>query len=122
MAFFHEDVFLSCTKKIMKRLGLILSFYFSFSVYTGLISLLSWIAVDTPLFEDFRRFLPLYFLMKIASDLVIWYYLRSNNPTCLFFYFNLSISELRLFLTAFIMDILTFFVFMFFVHLAYFFK
>ncbi|TKT93650.1 hypothetical protein [Dyadobacter frigoris] len=106
----------------MKRLGLIFSFYFSFSVYTGLISILSWIVVDAPLFAEFWRFLQLYFLMKIASDLVIWYYLRSNNPTRLIFYFNLSISELRLFITAFAMDILAFFVFMFFIHLINFLK
>lgn len=105
----------------MKRLGLVFSFYFSFSVYTGLISILSWIVVDAPLFAEFWRFLQLYFLMKIASDLVIWYYLRSNNPTRLIFYFNLSISE-RLFITAFAMDILAFFVFMFFIHLINFLK
>ncbi|WP_159468428.1 hypothetical protein [Dyadobacter sp. 3J3] len=99
-----------------------MSFYFSFSVCTGMISIFSWIVVDAPLFGDFWHFLKGYFLMKIASDLVMWYYLRSNNPDRLFFYFNLSISELRLFVTAFALDILAFLVFMFFVHLVNFLK
>lgn len=104
----------------MKRLGLIISFYFSFAIYTGLLSVFSWTVADTPLFGEFWRFFQLYLLMKIASDLIIWYYLRSNNPGRLIFYFNLSVSELRLFLTAFTMDIFAFLVFIFIVHLVIF--
>ncbi|MBE9465927.1 hypothetical protein ACFP1I_00790 [Dyadobacter subterraneus] len=101
----------------MKRLAVIRSFYLSFAFYTGLISLFSWFLLDMPVFEKFSRFLPLYLLMKIASGTVIWYYIRSNNPTRLFFYRNLSISELRLFLTAFAMDIMSFLIFIFCVHM-----
>ena len=102
-----------------QSLRAILSFYFSFALFTGLISLGSWGIMETPLHQDFQRFLPLYILLKIITNSLIWYYLRSSNPGRLFFYANLGISEIRLFLTVFAMDIALFFVFIFILHLLF---
>gem|GEM_PF-4728044 len=57
------------------------------------------------------RFLPLYILLKIATNFLIWYYSRRYNPDRLFFYANIGLSEKRLFLSAFFLDAALFFLF-----------
>jgi len=102
-----------------QRLQAILSFYFTFAWFTALISLGSWGIMKTPLHQDFQRFLPLYILLKIFTNSLVWYHLRSSNPGRLFFYSNLEISETRLFLSAFAIDITLFFVLIFILHVLF---
>ena len=91
-----------------QRLLAIFYFYLSIAIFGGVISLFTWWALQMPVDEDFHVFLPLYLLMKIYSDAMIWWYLRKQNAARLFFYSNLGISELRLYLSVFAIDIIAF--------------
>ncbi|MCE7043109.1 hypothetical protein [Dyadobacter sp. CY312] len=93
-----------------QRLQAILYFYQSVGLVTGLISLTLWIIAQLPLSEDFQRFLPLYLILKAVTDFLLWRYLRKHHQVQLFFYTNLGISELRLYMSAFLLDLAAFFV------------
>jgi hypothetical protein len=92
-----------------ERLLLITLFYKSFSSFSLLVSIGFWTIANLPTGEAFWRFLPLYVLLKIPTNCLIWYYLRSYNPNRLFFYSNKGISEIRLFVSAFLLDMALFF-------------
>ena len=59
---------------------------------------------DYALNEQFWRFLPLYILLKIQTNSLIWYYSRKYNAERMLFYSNKNISETTLFVSAFLLD------------------
>jgi hypothetical protein len=88
---------------------LITLFYKSFSSFSVLVSISLWTIANLPTDETFWRFLPLYVLLKIPTNGLIWYYVSRYNPNQLFFYSNKGISEARLFMSAFLLDMAIFF-------------
>lgn len=102
-----------------ERLRLILVFYSSFAGFTGITSAALWGLADFPLHQKFWRFLPLYILLKIATDGLICWYVRHYSPDRMFFYFNKGISERTLFLSAFVVDILLFLVLMLLINMMF---
>ena len=103
-----------------QHLSAIFYFYLSIAIFGGVISLFTWWALQMPVDEDFHVFLPLYLLIKLYSDAMIWWYLRKQNAARLFFYSNLGISELRLYLSVFAIDIAVFLLFVLLVKLILF--
>jgi hypothetical protein len=89
---------------------LVTLFYKSFSSFSLLVSVGLWAIARLPTGEDFWRFLPLYIVLKIPTNLLIWYYASRYNPGSLLFYSNKGISETRLFVSAFLLDMALFFV------------
>jgi hypothetical protein len=88
----------------------ILYFYRSIGLFTGIISLALWALADLPLHNNFHVFLPRYLIIKLITDYIILRYIRKYRMASQrYFYHNLGISETRLYLTAFGLDILIFF-------------
>jgi hypothetical protein len=87
----------------------ILYFYRSLGLYTGLISLVLWRLAEFPLHQNFLLFIPRYIILKLITDLIVWRYMRKYRPSQRFFYHNLSISESRLYITVFTIDVAVFF-------------
>jgi len=98
-------------KMMRQRLQAIFYFYQSIGLVTGFISLALWVIAQLPLREDFQRFLPLYLILKAITDFLLWRYLRKHNQVRLFFYTNMGISEIRLYMLAFLLDLAAFFTF-----------
>ena len=94
-----------------QRLLAIFYFYLSIAIFGGAFSIALWWALLMPLDEEFQFFFPLYMLAKIFFDAMIWWYLRKQNAARLFFYSNLGISELWLYLSVFAIDIIAFLLF-----------
>lgn len=85
-------------------------FYRSIGLFTGIISLALWGLADLPLDREFYIFLPRYVIIKLMTDFIIWRYIKKHRMTSQrYFYHNLGISETRLYLTAFAVDMLIFF-------------
>jgi len=103
-----------------QHLSAIFYFYLSIAIFGGVISLFTWWALQMPVDQDFHVFLPLYLLIKLYSDAMIWWYLRKQNAARSFFYSNLGISELRLYLSVFAIDIAVFLLFVLLVKLILF--
>ena len=91
--------------KIMTdRIWLIFLFYRSFAVFSAAISMALWTLADYALNEQFWRFLPLYILLKILTNSLIWYHSRKYHAERMLFYSNKNISETTLFVSAFLLD------------------
>ncbi len=89
-----------------KKLSLIVRYYGrSFMPFMFSVSLFSWAIVGAPQSLALVRFLPLYLLLKILSGGLLWYYQKRTYPLRLFFYTNLSITEVALYVTIFFLDI-----------------
>lgn len=85
-------------------------FYRSICLITGLVSLVLWGFAYFPIHRDFHLFLPRYIIIKLITDFILWRYMRKDRMASRhYFYHNLGISEKRLYLTAFGLDILIFF-------------
>ena len=103
-----------------QRLLAIFYFYLSIAIFGGVFSVAIWWALEMPIDEKFQVFFPLYLLAKIFFDAMIWWFLRKHNRARLFFYLNLGISELWLYLSVFAIDIIAFLLFVLLVKLLLF--
>jgi hypothetical protein len=100
-----------------QRLQLLLIFYKSFWIYTVAISVGAWYALEAPLYADFLRILPAFILIKLVTHVLVLYLNHTLYAEQLFFYTNLGISAMRLYVAALGLDLLLFLLFMGLVHL-----
>jgi hypothetical protein len=103
--------------KVKNHFKLIAGFYSSFAMFTIIVSFASWLLAGSPTGDAFWRFFPMYILLKIVTNALVWYYLRLYNRNRLYFYFNLGISEIKLAVQVFAIDFIAFIAPLFFIHL-----
>ncbi|QRR02903.1 hypothetical protein [Dyadobacter sandarakinus] len=86
-------------------------FYSSFAPFSIGLSFLFWLVAEMPLGIDLLRFLPLFIFFKAFSGGLIWYYITTFEAGQLYFYYNMGLSQRRLFTAAFATDVLIFGIF-----------
>ncbi|WP_428658696.1 hypothetical protein [Runella sp.] len=84
-------------------------FYRQFWIFSNAVAWGGWLVAGAPINNEvWLMFAPLFWL-KLASYAVIWYLMQAFSKHTYLFYQNLGYAVSRLFVGAFLMDMLLFF-------------
>lgn len=100
------------------KLHLLAIFYRSFGFYLWAITLVAWFALGHPTGRNLYVLIPALALYKFFLQGVTIYIFRSRYAHLFFFYANANLSQRQLFITAFITDLVLFFLSMGIIQLA----
>ncbi|WP_031527442.1 hypothetical protein [Dyadobacter crusticola] len=94
----------------MRKLQVIAIFYRSIWPVTTATSLLMWGIVDFPSFtaEVFPTFIMIFLWLRSGCQALIWYLFRSSNRKGFVFYNHFGLSEMRLALLTYLLDLAVF--------------
>jgi len=92
----------------VKRLSVILHFYRSFAVAPVSISIACWYILHELKSERDPSLISALTFFKLFSDLAVWFIVRSLSSKRAYYYYNMHISAVRLWLTVFFIDLIVF--------------
>lgn len=91
-----------------QHLRLTLVFYRVFWVYTLAASLGLWYIFGSPMHIGFLKILPAFLLSKLATHALVLYLLHQRYASRLYFYANLGMPAMGLYVVSYVMDVLLF--------------